>query len=217
MLSMKLLHPHFLAAALSLAGLPVDADALLPSQASAPSSNAALAAGVVSFWREAGPSMWFAKDPEFDRNFRDKFLSLHEAAARGDLAQWKNTAEGTLALIILLDQFPRNAFRNTARMYATDAMAVDLASHGIAKRFDMELDTDMRLFMYLPFGHSENLQLQERSVLLSETLGPIQVKHARGHRDIIKRFGRFPHRNPILGRPMRVDEQKFLDEGGFAG
>jgi uncharacterized protein (DUF924 family) len=175
------------------------------------------AAAIVGFWREAGPKLWFAKDPEFDHRFRTHFLVLHEAAARGELKDWTATAEGALALIILLDQFPRNAFRGTARMYDTDTLARAAADRAVASGQDQEIAGDLRLFVYLPFGHSESLADQERSVALSEHLGETVSRHARGHRDIIKRFGRFPHRNPLLGRAMSDEEQRFLDEGGFAG
>jgi uncharacterized protein (DUF924 family) len=174
-------------------------------------------AAVVAFWREAGPRMWFAKDPEFDRRFRERFIKLHEAAARGELMAWRARPESALALIILLDQFPRNAFRGTPRMYATDAAARAAAHAAIAAGHDQATALPLRLFMYLPFGHSENLADQERSVELSRSLGEPNITHARRHRDIVHRFGRFPHRNPILGRTMRPEEQRFLDEGGYAG
>jgi uncharacterized protein (DUF924 family) len=172
---------------------------------------------VVAFWRDAGPSLWFAKDPAFDARFRDRFLSLHEAAARGDLKGWMETPDGALALVILLDQFPRNAFRGQPRMYATDPMAREVARAAVKARYDEVVDPQMRLFLYLPFGHSENLDDQEMSVRLATRLGAVDLAHAKGHRDIIRRFGRFPHRNPILGRPMRPEEKAFLDAGGFAG
>ena len=172
---------------------------------------------VVAFWRDAGSAMWFAKDEAFDRRFRERFLALHEAAARGDLAAWTRTAEGSLALLVLLDQFPRNAFRGTARMYATDALARKIASDAIAAGQDRAVSDELALFIYLPFGHSELLQDQERSVALSQRLGQPGIAHAEHHRDIIRRFGRFPHRNPILGRAMRAEEQAYLDQGGYRG
>lgn len=182
-----------------------------------PTTAPAEASAIVAFWREAGPKLWFAKNPEFDHRFRTRFLALHETAVRGELEDWTATAEGSLALIILLDQFPRNAFRGTARMYDTDVLAREIADRAIAAGQDQEIARDLRLFVYLPFGHSESLADQERSVALSERLGEVVSRHARGHRDIIKRFGRFPHRNPLLGRDMTAEEQRFLDEGGFAG
>jgi uncharacterized protein (DUF924 family) len=197
----------------ALAQAGTDPKAGLISSATAPAE----ASIIVAFWREAGPKLWFAKDPEFDHRFRTRFLALHEAAVRGELKDWTATAEGSLALIILLDQFPRNAFRGTARMYDTDALAREVADRAIAAGQDQEIARDLRLFVYLPFGHSESLADQERSVALSEHLGEVVSRHARGHRDIIKRFGRFPHRNPLLGRAMTAEEQRFLDEGGFGG
>jgi uncharacterized protein (DUF924 family) len=183
--------------------------------------RAAPAAGdpsaVVDFWRQAGPSMWFAKDPDFDRRFRERFLPLHEAASRGELDGWRVTPEGALALAILLDQFPRNAFRGTARMYATDAKAREVAGAAIDAGQLGAIEPELRLFLVLPFGHSEDLADQERSVELARRLSPTNVGHAEGHRDIIRRFGRFPHRNPILGRAMRAEEQRYLDEGGYSG
>jgi uncharacterized protein (DUF924 family) len=175
------------------------------------------AAAVVAFWREAGPGLWFAKDEAFDRRFRERFLPLHEAAARGELAAWLVTTDGAFALMVLLDQFPRNAFRGTPRMYATDALAREVADAAIKAGHDRAAPTELQLFFYLPFGHSEDLADQERSVALTRRLGQPTLSHAEHHRDIIRRFGRFPHRNPLLRRPMRPEEQRFLDEGGFAG
>ena len=175
------------------------------------------ARAVVDFWRAAGPGLWFAKDTEFDRRFRERFLWLYLAATRGELADWSKTPEGAMALLILLDQFPRNAFRNTPRMYATDAMARKIADAALKAGHDQAVEPALRLFFYLPFGHSENLADQERSVALSEALGEPNLSHAKRHRDIIRRFGRFPHRNPILGRAMTPEEQRYLDEGGYAG
>ncbi len=172
---------------------------------------------VAQFWRDAGPSLWFAKDADFDRKFRETFLELHEAAARRTLANWADTPVGALALLILLDQFPRNAFRGTPRMYATDALAREVADAAIQAGHDQAVEKEMCVFMYLPFGHSEKLADQERSVSLAWSLGPDTLSHAQGHRDIVRRFGRFPHRNPILGRRMTPDEQSFLDNGGYAG
>jgi uncharacterized protein (DUF924 family) len=177
----------------------------------------AAALEVVAFWRAAGPALWFAKDEGFDRRFRDRFLALHERAAGGALAAWQRTPEGALALLLLLDQFPRNAFRGTPRMYATDPMARAVAAAALDARHDLALPMDLRLFVYLPFGHSESLADQDRSVALARALEEPNPTHAERHRDIIRRFGRFPHRNPILGRAMRPEEQRYLDEGGYAG
>lgn len=175
------------------------------------------ALSVVDFWREAGPGLWFAKDADFDRRFRERFFSLYEKAARGELADWLKMPNGALALVLLLDQYPRNSFRNTPRMYATDAAARDIADAAIAAGHDRAVEAGLQVFFYLPFGHSEDLADQERSVALCERLGEPTLTLAKHHRDIVGRFGRFPHRNPILGRPMRPEEQRFLDESGFAG
>lgn len=177
----------------------------------------AAAAEVISFWQEAGPGLWFAKEPAFDSRFRTRFLALHEAAARAELGTWRLTSTGALALILLLDQFPRNAFRGAPRMYATDSAARAMADAAIAAGHDRAARPDLRLFIYLPFGHSEDLAYQDRSVALVSALGEPSLSHAEHHREIIRRFGRFPHRNPILGRAMTPEEQRFLDEGGFAG
>jgi uncharacterized protein (DUF924 family) len=175
------------------------------------------AAAVVQFWREAGPQAWFAKDEAFDTRFRARFLVAHEAAARGACDRWMTAPESALALVLLLDQFPRNCFRATPRMYATDAKARAVATAAIAAGHDRATDEALRLFFYLPFVHSEDLADQERSVALTLPLGEDSAKHARGHRDIVARFGRFPHRNAILGRASTAEEQSFLDTGGFAG
>ncbi|WP_407160785.1 DUF924 family protein [Bradyrhizobium sp. STM 3557] len=161
--------------------------------------------------------MWFAKDANFDRCFRERFLSAHEAATRGELNDWAATPDGALALLILLDQFPRNAFRGTPRVYASDAQAYEIASRAVAAGFDQQVSRELRAFFYLPFCHSEDLADQERAVALMRELGGEAAQAAERHRDIIRRFGRFPHRNPILGRAMTAEEQEYLDRGGFAG
>jgi uncharacterized protein (DUF924 family) len=188
-----------------------------PNPAQGPSLPLSEASAVVGFWREAGPSLWFAKDPAFDRRFRERFATHYEAAARGALDGWLATPEGALALCVLLDQYPRNSFRGTPRMYATDEKARRIADAAIRAGHDLRVEPALSLFIYLPFGHSENLADQERSVALSQRLGQPSIQHAEGHRDIVRRFGRFPHRNPILGRRMKPEEQRFLDEGGFKG
>lgn len=172
---------------------------------------------VVAFWREAGPSRWFAKDAAFDVRFRERFQAAHDAAVRGALEAWEADATGALALILLLDQFPRNCFRGTPRVYASDALARAAADRAIAAGHDQQVEPALRLFFYLPFAHSEDLADQERSVQLQTPLGADTLAHALGHREIVRRFGRFPHRNAILGRETTPQEQAFLDAGGFAG
>ena len=175
------------------------------------------ARAVVAFWRAAGPALWFAKNDAFDKRFRDRFLAAHEAAARGELADWAVSADGALALVILLDQFPRNAFRGSARTYATDGHARLVADAAIKVGHDRAVENEIAKFFYLPFAHSESLADQERSVALTRRLGEPDLSHALGHRDIIRRFGRFPHRNTILGRSMMPEEQRYLENGGFKG
>jgi uncharacterized protein (DUF924 family) len=172
---------------------------------------------VVTFWREAGPDRWFKKDAAFDDEIKRHFLGTHEAAAAGKLTDWEQSAEGVLALLILLDQFPRNMFRGEARAFATDPLARAVTSRAILNGFDGGFP-DMRGFFYLPFAHSENLADQERGVALYKAVGDEDgLKWAMLHADIIRRFGRFPHRNAVLGRVTTPGEQAFLDGGGFAG
>jgi uncharacterized protein (DUF924 family) len=187
------------------------------TESGAPSEAPEAASEIVRFWADAGPGLWFAKDDTFDQLFRDRFLDLHEAAANGRLDTWATTAEGALALVLLLDQFPRNAFRDTPRMYATDGTARALAANAIAAGHDRVVATDLQVFFYLPFGHSEDIADQEHAVELCARLGEPNLSRARHHRDIVRRFGRFPHRNVILDRPMRPEEQAYLDNGGYRG
>ena len=172
---------------------------------------------VLKFWRAAGPAMWFAKDEKFDERFRTRFLVAHEAAARGELEHWLATPEGALSLVILLDQFPRNAFRNTPRMYDTDTLARKAAAKALAAGYDQRLPRELRKFFVLPYAHSEDLADQERAVALARRIGPDDLAHAEHHRDIVRRFGRFPHRNQILGRETTPEEQQYLDQGGYRG
>jgi fatty-acyl-CoA synthase len=173
---------------------------------------------VLAFWRAAGPDKWFEADAAFDAEIRAKFLVVYEAAAAGQLAQWEMSAEGALALLIVLDQFPRNMFRASARAFATDALARDIAERAIDHGFDGRLPLPERRFFYLPFMHAENMVDQERCIALCKAAGDTEgVAFAETHADIIRRFGRFPHRNGALGRATTADEQAFLAAGGFAG
>jgi uncharacterized protein (DUF924 family) len=172
---------------------------------------------IVRFWRDAGPKFWFVKDETFDGRCR-AFEAEHHAAARRELAHWERDAEGALALLILLDQIPRNVFRGSPHAYATDAMAQAVAQRAVARRFDAATESLMRIFFYLPYEHAEDLALQEKGVKLTESLGDAEyLRYAILHRDVIARFGRFPHRNAILGRASTTEELAFLAEGGFAG
>jgi uncharacterized protein (DUF924 family) len=172
---------------------------------------------VLTFWKDAGPGKWFRKDPAFDATIRERFLDAHFAASRREFDAWADTAEGALALLILLDQFPRNMFRGSSHAFATDPLARAIADRAIRDGFDRAVDDALRCFFYLPFEHSERLEDQDRSVALTRDLAAYDAEWADRHRDIIQRFGRFPHRNAALGRQTTPEEQAFLDDGGFAG
>lgn len=176
-----------------------------------------LPSDVLRFWREAGPQRWFRRDDALDAQFRERFLAAHEAAAAGALPHWSTNADGALALVLLLDQFPRNAFRGTARMYATDSQARAAADAAIGAGFDHAVDPQLRQFFYLPFMHSERVEDLDRCVALNEAVGGESLRYALHHREIVRRFGRFPHRNAVLGRSSSADEERFLADGGFGG
>ena len=175
-------------------------------------------AEVVAFWRAAGPKQWFAKDDGFDADIKARFLTTYESAAAGELAAWETTAEGALALVLVLDQFPRNMFRNDARAFAADAIARAVADRAIAQKFDISVPAAERVFFYLPFEHSEALADQDRCIALVCAIGNADLlRWAELHADIIRRFGRFPHRNAVLGRITTPAERAYLDDDGFAG
>lgn len=173
---------------------------------------------IIRFWREAGPEKWFAKDEAFDAAIRSRFLADYEAAAAGALAAWEATPEGCYALLLLLDQFPRNLFRNSPQAYASDEAALAVADRAIARGFDQAFPLPERRFFYTPHMHAEDLAQQERCIALCAASGDAEgVTYAVIHRDIIRDFGRFPHRNAVLGRETTPEEQAFLDAGGFSG
>lgn len=172
---------------------------------------------VVKFWRDAGPAKWFSKNAAFDAAFSGQFHDLHYCAARQELEDWINDPESALALILLLDQYPRNAFRGTGHMFATDGLALRYARQALAAGFLPRIEPALRNFVCLPFMHAEGLSVQEEAVALYRAHVPDSLSWALEHHDIIQRFGRFPHRNAELGRTTTVQEQQFLDEGGFAG
>jgi len=173
---------------------------------------------VLNFWRDAGPAKWFRKDDAFDAEIKARFLALHESAASGQLTAWESKAETALALVIVLDQFPRNMFRGSARAFAADGLARAATDRALAQGFDREVLAGERMFFYLPLEHSENLADQERCVALFRATGNADLlKWAELHADIIRRFGRFRHRNAVLGRTTTPQEQAFIDAGGFTG
>ncbi len=175
------------------------------------------ASEVVDFWCEAGPDRWFARSKDFDDRFRERFFDAHMAAARRELDPWMDSAEGALALMVLLDQFPRNCFRGTAHMFATDALALSLARIALERGYDAEIEASLRLFLYLPFEHSEDIDDQRIAVERCAPLGDPFDRYAQIHCEVIERFGRFPHRNAAFGRQTTAEEQAFLDGGGFSG
>jgi uncharacterized protein (DUF924 family) len=162
---------------------------------------------------------WFRKDADFDARIAARFADLYEEAAAGELDGWREEAESCLALVIVLDQFPRNMFRGDGRTHAEDARALGASKYAVEHALDRELPAFQRMFLYMPFMHSENVEDQRRSVQLFERLAreegaPDVVSYAVGHRDIIERFGRFPHRNEILGRETTPEEAVFLTTEG---
>lgn len=173
------------------------------------------AAGVVAFWRDAGERKWFHADAAFDDECRARLLDAHFAAARRALEGWMDGAEGALALAILLDQIPRNLFRGSGHAYATDPLARHYAKRALEAGFDAQAPAGLRLFFYMPFEHSEDMADQARAVDLFTALGEDEyLRYAVAHRDVIARFGRFPHRNHALGRTNTPEEQAWLDAGG---
>ena len=173
------------------------------------------AAEVVAFWRDAGMAKWFGGGAAFDAQCREVLGEAHMAAARGELEAWLGDPEGALALLLLLDQIPRNIFRDSAHSWATDGLARHYANRAIEAGHDQAFDVALRAFFYLPFEHSEDLADQERSVALFEAADDKTfMSSAIGHREAIRKFGRFPHRNAALGRVNTAEEQAWLDAGG---
>ncbi|MBE9096622.1 DUF924 family protein [Tychonema sp. LEGE 07203] len=182
---------------------------------------------ILDFWfgRSNSPEFgkaqkkWFEKNADFDAQVRSNFLSQYELAASGKLDYWQDSPENCLALILLLDQFPRNMFRETPKAFATDSKALTVAQHAVDNNFDRELLQVQKWFIYLPFEHSENLEHQQKSVelfrqLSGEPESESVIEYAIRHFKIIERFGRFPHRNQILGRETTPEEAEFLKQPG---
>jgi uncharacterized protein (DUF924 family) len=167
---------------------------------------------ILDFWFGQDRKAWFEKNPAFDEDIRKRFLALFESAAAGALRHWVNAPRSALALVILLDQMPRNMFRGAPRAFATDPLALDAARAIVAHGWDQGFNADERIFAYLPFEHSESLEDQQTSMRLFE--GNPNFEWARRHWEIIRRFGRFPHRNAILGRESTPEEIEFLKTPG---
>jgi len=170
---------------------------------------------LVGFWRDAGMAKWFRGGEAFDEECRTRWLDAHFAAARRELDGWMDDAEGALALVLLLDQIPRNVFRNSGHAFATDSLALHVASRAIDAGHDAKIEDALRFFFYMPFEHSEAIASQDRAVGLFTALGNHDLLgYANAHRDVIVRFGRFPHRNAALGRDNTPEEQAWLAAGG---
>lgn len=173
---------------------------------------------VLEFWTAAGPEKWWQKDVEFDTKIKSVFGATHAAAKSGGLNNWLKTPDGTLALVIVLDQFSRNLFRNDARAFKQDEQCVSIVKSAMDSGFDRKMRSDIRMFIYLPLMHSEDISDQKLCVKEMMRLELAnEIKFAKIHLDIIEEFGRFPHRNKVLGRTTTPKEQAFLDEGGFSG
>ncbi|TYC53688.1 DUF924 domain-containing protein [Rhodobacterales bacterium] len=172
---------------------------------------------VLDFWWQAGPAKWFAQDDKFDKAIEKTFMGAIEDAKAGKFDHWCETADGSLALLLLLDQMSRNVYRDSAEAFAADEKCRSIADHALEKGFDRAFPKEARGFFYLPFEHSEDMADQERSVDLTRVLGDKELYHyALIHMDVIRRFGRFPHRNKVLGRETTPEEQAYLDSGGFS-
>lgn len=171
---------------------------------------------VLHFWfEESTPQQWFAKDEAFDAAIRERFGQLHRRAAQAELWQWRSSARGRLAEVIVLDQFSRNLYRDSGAAFAHDGMALALAQEAVAQGLDRQLPPEQRSFLYMPWMHSESRLLQRESVRLFTELGRAENLHfARRHAEIIERFGRYPHRNAALGRTSTPEELAFLQQPG---
>lgn len=175
---------------------------------------------ILAFWLdEIGPKGWYSAGEELDQLIRDRFEDTYKQACDGALSLWLTYPSGTLAYIILMDQFPRNMFRDDAQAFATDKFGLAAAKAAINKGWDTRIDEPARQFFYLPLMHSENLCDQDRCVrLICERMpegGDDNLLHARAHREVIRRFGRFPHRNEALGRTSSDAEKTFMKKGGY--
>ncbi|MEM7711165.1 MAG: DUF924 family protein [Pseudomonadota bacterium] len=173
---------------------------------------------ILRFWLEdCGPDDWYKQDDALDAAIRDRFEETWAVAAKGGLDDWWTPPEWCLAFLILTDQFPRNMFRGQAKAFSTDEIALRTAKWAIERGIDLRIDGPARQFFYLPLGHSEYITDQHRAVRLVATRldAPETLLHAQAHREVIRRFGRFPHRNEVLGRAMRGGEAAFLADGGY--
>lgn len=169
---------------------------------------------VLNFWfNEIKPSQWWIKDPDFDELIKNKFLALHLQASQGELYNWRSSAKGRLAEVIILDQFSRNIFRDTSKAFTYDATALVLAQEAISQKQHLELASIERTFLYMPYMHSESLTIHDEAVKLFRSNGIQEnLDFEIQHRDIIAKFGRYPHRNAILNRESTPEELTFLQQ-----
>lgn len=173
---------------------------------------------ILDFWLESGPSAWWRKDSKFDSSIKQRFGDLIEPAADRQLDDWRQQPQSCLALVLILDQFSRNLFRESGKAFAQDSYALELAKYAVEKGFDNNQPTNLYDFFYMPFMHSEKLEDQNTCIdLFRARANDGSLKAAIEHQGIIARFGRFPHRNSLLGRKTTPQEQMFLDNGGFSG
>ncbi len=174
---------------------------------------------LIDFWfSERVSNMWYNSTPDFDEEVKEKFSSMYSAACNGELTEWRATAAGCLALIILFDQYPLNVFRGDKQSFATEQQALELAQHCIAQGLNKQLTKTQQSFVVMPFMHSEAMEHQELAIKLYENISADNLKFAQHHFNIIKKFGRFPHRNTILGRESTPDEIIYLEsKDAFTG
>jgi uncharacterized protein (DUF924 family) len=171
---------------------------------------------IIDFWfKELTPQQWWVKDLKLDNVIKDRFSDIHKRATLGELESWRDTAQGRLAEVIILDQFSRNIYRDTPLSFASDPQALTLAQEAIRLNLDKELSIEMRTFLYLPYMHSESLLIHDIAMELFDIEGlEYNLDFEKKHRDIIERFGRYPHRNNILGRESTAEEIEFLKQPG---
>lgn len=173
---------------------------------------------ITAFWKQAGPKLWFEKSDEFDQQIKDRFAPLPEKAATGALDHWMKIPTGSLALILVLDQFPRNIHRGSVKAWQYDEIAREKSKAAINAGHDKSFGLPIKRFFYIPYMHSEAIADQQLCLALCRAVNDEEgVKFAQLHLDIIKQFGRFPHRNEVLNRPSTPEEIAYLNEGGFAG
>ena len=175
---------------------------------------------IIEFWfSELKAENWFVQNDEIDKTIIDRFSEIYTKATAGELDDWQNKPEGALALIIILDQFPRNMFRKKPQSFAFDHLAREVSNRAIEKGFDMLMDFQKRIFVYMPFMHSEKIEDQDACIkLIAERMGEKgknNLIHAKAHRHVIEMFGRFPFRNEALSRNSTAEESKWLKEGGY--